>query len=383
MSKWILYFVVAVTLISCGAGRYSSVSNSEKQSLSKAVKSLEKNAADSAARKNVITLYTNATNRHLDQINLYETLSEAGKWEKILKEYQALNELSTIINSSSRASVLVNAPAYDAQINKVREQAAAAFYALGESLLDGSDKKSSRQAWDAYRRANDFIPGYMDVKQKIDAAYENSVLNVVINPVTDESYYYSSIGSNRFGNSFNNDYLQRNLVRDLGGDFSKNSLARFYTGRDARRNKIDVNWVIDLTWTRLDIPRPLSTNDSRVLSRRIEIGKDTSGRPVYQNVSATVYVTRQYFTATGELESRITDMATRNQVDVNRYVSQVDWQQEYASYTGDSRALDSHYLNLVANSRYQRLPDKEAILNELYEKIYPQVRSGIYNEVRR
>ena len=216
----------------------------------------------------------------------------------------------------------------------------------------------------------------------MEVAFQQSVLNVVINPVTDNSYYYSNMGTNRFGNSFNNDYLQRSLVRDLGGDFDKNALARFYTDRDADRANINVDWVVDLTWTDLDIPRPQTRRETINLSKQIEIGKDTSGRPVYQTVTAKVYMTRQYFTARGELECRITDAATRNNISLNRFNSQMDWKQDYATYSGDSRALDNVHLAMIRNTN-TRLPDKDDILNELYKKIYPQVKNSIYNKVRQ
>jgi NADPH-dependent 7-cyano-7-deazaguanine reductase QueF len=75
-------------------------------------------------------------------------------------------------------------------------------------------------------------------------------------------------------------------------------------------------------------------------------------------------------------------MDTRNNISLNRYSSQVDWEQEYATYTGDSRALDNRYLAMIQNTNRRRLPNKDEILNELYEKIYPQVKNYIYNKVR-
>lgn len=383
MIKYLSILFIAFTITSCGSSRHSISNTPEDNALSDAIKKMEKNSTGTATQNNLTNLYNAAINSHLDNIELYETLTEPDKWDKIIKEYNALQKLSNLVNGSDAASKLIQAPSYTAKIDLARENAAADYYNLGLQLLDESDKKSSRDALNAFKKSNSYISGYKDVNRQMDIAYENSVLNVVINPVTDNSYYYSNMGSNRFGNSFNNDYLQRNLVRDLGGDFSKKSLARFYTSRDADYADVDVDWVIDLTWTDLDIPQPYSRKSSENLSRQIEIGKDTSGRPVYQTVQATVYVTRQYFTARGQLELRITDARTRNNIELQRYSSQVDWEQNYATYTGDSRALSNRYLAMVQNSSIHRLPSKDEILSELYEKIYPQVKNGIYNEVRQ
>lgn len=213
----------------------------------------------------------------------------------------------------------------------------------------------------------------------MDLTWKKSVLNVVINPVTDQSAYYAQMTPNRFGNSFNSDLLQRTLVRDLGGDFSKGAPAKFFTDGEAYVARVDVDWLADITWTRLDIPYPLTQTSSVNRSKKIEIGKDTLDKPVYKTVEATLQITRRYFTAYGEIECRITDAHTRENIALDRYPSQIDWSQDYATYKGDSRALtDADWAminNLIA------IPTREAILMELYQKIYPRLKNGIYNLV--
>ena len=117
------------------------------------------------------------------------------------------------------------------------------------------------------------------------------------------------------------------------------------------------------------------------MSKQIATGKDTSGNVHYETVTATLYITKRYFTATGDLESRITDATTRNTIDTKRYTAQFNWEHEYATYKGDSRALSGNDLALL-NSRNFQIPNKQDILNELYQRIYPQVKNGIYNAVR-
>ena len=56
------------------------------------------------------------------------------------------------------------------------------------------------------------------------------------------------------------------------------------------------------------------------------------------------------------------------------------WEQETATYSGDSRALSQRDWDLV-NARYS-MPRKDEVLNELYRKIYPQVLNSIRNSVR-
>ena len=382
MKRYLYVTLLLFILSACGSSRNSAGNTAETNAFIAAIKALDKNSNDTSAQNALSTLYNQAARVHLDNIDVYQTLTEPDKWDKIIREYNALQTLTDRVNSSVEGRKIINPPSYVAKIDVARQNAAADYYASGLEYLNSGEKRQSRKALALFKKANSFVPNYQDVKRQMEVAFQQSVLNVVINPVTDNSYYYSNMGTNRFGNSFNNDYLQRSLVRDLGGDFDKNALARFYTDRDADRANINVDWVVDLTWTDLDIPRPQTRRETINLSKQIEIGKDTSGRPVYQTVTAKVYMTRQYFTARGELECRITDAATRNNISLNRFNSQMDWKQDYATYSGDSRALDNVHLAMIRNTN-TRLPDKDDILNELYKKIYPQVKNSIYNKVRQ
>ncbi len=373
--------LVLFLITSCSSTRNSIANTQQDIALLTAIKKLDKNPSDTNLRNNLSNLYKDASKIHLDNIEVYSTLMEADKWGKIIKEYQALQHLSEVINSSSNAKKLLNSSSYQADIDVVKEKAAADYYNIGLDYLNNNDKKSSRDAYYAFKQSQDFVPAYKDAKRQMDLAYQNSVLNVIVNPVTDNSYYYNNAGWNSFGNSFNNDYMQRSLVRDLGGDYTKNSFAKFYTDWDARRANIDPDVFVDLTWVNLDIPQPYSSQYTRSVSKQIEIGRDTSGHVSYQTVSATLNITKRYFTATGDLENRITDAVNRNTINTRRYTAQYNWQQEYATYRGDSRALSGNDLALLNNNNFQ-IPTKQDILNELYQRIYPQVKNGIYNSVR-
>jgi hypothetical protein len=76
------------------------------------------------------------------------------------------------------------------------------------------------------------------------------------------------------------------------------------------------------------------------------------------------------------MELTITDVTTGTSITSNRYSEQFTWQEEYATYTGDSRALDSNDLALINNNNYQT-PRKENILDRLSQKIYPQIKNRI------
>ena len=360
--------------ISCSSGNKASKTTADKDLFS-VIKKLDKNPSNIELKNRITDLYNNSAKSHLDKIEVYNTLTDADRWIKMVKEYEALKNLSEVIINSSAAK-LVNAPSYVSELQNAKQNGAEAYYNLGISNLDIGDKPSARIAYYAFRKADVFIPGYKDVRQKINIAYQNSIVKVIINTVRDNTFFYNSMGWNNYGNNYNNDYFQQSLVSDLGGSYNKTSPALFYTDWEARRENIQPDWVVDLTWQYLNIPQPMTNQYSRNISKQVETGRDTSGKVHYQTVSATLYIIKKYFTASGDMEVRITDVNTGRNITTNRYSEQFNWQEEYATYTGDSRAIGSNEYTLLNNNNYS-IPRNEDILNELSRRIYPQVKNRI------
>jgi hypothetical protein len=377
------YFYILVTasitlFVSCSSSKNAPKTTADKD-LFNALKKLDKNPSNTELKTRIADLYNSAAKSHLDKIEVYNSLTEADRWIKIVKEYEALKNLSEVIINSSAAKS-VNAPSYFSELQAAKQNGAEAYYNIGISNLDIGDKQSARNAYYAFRKANEFIPGYKDVREQLKIAYENSVVKVIINPVRDNTFFYNSMGWNNYGNNYNNDYFQRTLVSDLGGSYNKASPAQFYTDWEARRENIQPDWVVDLTWQSLTIPQPLTNQYSRNISKQVEKGRDTSGRVQYQTVTATLFITKKYFTASGDMELKITDVNTGKNITFNRYSDQFNWQEEYATYTGDSRALGSNEYALLNNNNY-RIPRNEDVVNELSRRIYPQVKNRIASVV--
>jgi hypothetical protein len=381
MMKQIIYLYLGAIFClsaSCGSSKTAQKTTEDKALLS-LIKKLEKDPSNTELKNTVTNLYNEAAKSHLDKIEVYQTLTEPDKWIKILREYEALNKLYQTI-ATSAASKLINAPPYTSEIESAKQNGAEVYYNIGIAEMEKDDKQSSRNAYYAFRKANELVPGYKDVRQQISIAYQNSIIKIVINPIRDNTFFYNSMGWNNYGNNYNNDYFQRSLVNDLGGNYNKNTPAQFYTDWEARRENIRPDWEVDLTWQYMNIPQPMSNQYSRNISRQIEKGRDTSGKIQYETVSATLYIVKKYFTASGDMELRITDVNTGRNITTNRYSDQFNWQEEYATYTGDSRALGGNEYALLNNSSY-RIPRNEDIVTELSRRIYPQIKNRIASVV--
>ena len=377
--KKILFAIAAILVfVSCKTSKdYLSRSQDDK-TLYDIVKQLNKHNDDANATLALPQVYTTVQQKHLKNIEKYNNSADLGRWDKIASAYKSLQSMYDAIDNSSAASGLIKAVNYEKEMAAVKETAAEDYYQTGLAYFEKNNREDARKAYTHFKKADNWVKDYKDAKAKMTDAFDNSIILVQINPVQDNSFFFNT-GWGNTGYNFSNEYFQQNLTRDLGGTYSSRYPAKFYTEWEARREAIKPDWVVDLVLRDIDIPRPISYTYSRNRSKQVEAGPDTSGKVIYQTVHATLNIERQSVTARGQMDVNITDVANHKSISYNSYSDTYNWQQEVATYSGDSRALTSSDWSMINNN--YNLPRKEDILNELYRYIYPQVKNKISNEV--
>jgi len=375
MKQLLLITATIFLFASCKTSKDYLSRGDEDKTLFDVVKILNKHSTDEAASKALPIVYAQVQQNHLKKINSYKNYKEITRWDKIIDEYSTLQKMYDVISSSGTASRLVNAPNYQNDIYDIKQQAAEDYYQLATTFLQSELRDDAKKAYNYFKKTDKYVSGYKDAKEKMDMAYQNAIINVVINPVQDNSFFFNT-GWGNYGYNYSNEYFQQTLIRELGGKYSSRYPAKFYSDWEARRDNVQPDWVVDLTLRNMDIPRPGSYTYSRNVNKQIESGRDTSGKTIYQTVYATINITKQSFTARGQMDVNITDAVSRKNISYNTYTDDYRWEQEYGSYSGDSRALSNYDWAIINNVNY-REPRKEDVLNELYRKIYPQVKNRI------
>ena len=315
--------------------------------------------------------------RHENAIAVYRQSNEERRWDKIIGELNALQNIYTSVTSTPGTSSLVQPKNYFQELLSAREEAAADYYNEGSALLQKEGRENSLQAYQAFKKADKYVKGYHDVETLLTESYERSVINVIINPIEDNNIFFS--GGNNWGNDFNyrsEDY-QQSLVRDLGGKTGNSNAVRFFTDRDAYRDRINADWVVDVNWRDIDPIRSTPYQYNRQASKNVQIGSDTSGKPVYKTVHATVYITQRSYTVRGDLNYRIADVQTKNDIDYGVIRDDVSWTESRATYSGDSRALSQEDWYMINNRNDFNNPSKGDVLNSLMRKMYPDLKRRI------
>lgn len=376
--KNILYLLLLVFLLgSCSSSKSYLERSNEEKALVDAVKKLSKSPNDAEAKAAVPVLYKSIEQTHLNKIASYKTSKDAERWNSILNSYQELQlAYETVINNTA-AFKLVNPTNYSAEILETKEAAALDYYQLGQLYQAKAGRDHAKKAYQFFKKSDKYMPGFKDAAAQMNQAYENSVVDVIINPVEDNSYFFNSNWGNS-GYHYSNEYFQQTLLRELQNENnSSRYAARFYSEWQARRDQVDPEWVVDLRLRNLQVPYPHHYQYNRRVSNKIQVGTDTSGNPVFQQVYANLKITRSSFTAQAELEVNIRDVVNKKNISNRIFRDDYRWQEEYATYSGDSRALSSEDWYLVNNRNRNNTPRKEDVLNELYRKIYPQVKNNI------
>jgi hypothetical protein len=378
----LLIFLTSFVFAGCKSSKNYLQRSDEDKALQDAVKRLAKDSEDHEAREAIPILYRNISGVRLARIRSYQSGNESGKWDKIISEYNQLQSAYNSIINSPAAFRLITPENYSTQLLETKELAAEATYKSAQNYFTQPGRDNAKKAYNAFKKTNQYIPNYKDATAKMNEAYENAIVDVVINPVQDNSFFNNNGWGNSWSN-YSNDYFQRALVRDLDYNNGNNTryAARFYSDWEVRNKNINPDWEVNLLLRNMDIPIPQRFSQRYNRSASVEVGKDTSGRPIYQNVTATVNITRYSFTAYANMDVQIKDLATRHNISTRSFREDYRWEEERGTYSGDSRALSARDWDAINNNNF-REPRREQVVEELYRQLYNQILSHIRYSVQ-
>ena len=157
-------FLTAVILASCSSSKKFHASVSEDKPLFAAINELSKRPNNSKAQKDLQDFYKYSIERHETAIATYRRSEDEKRWDKIINELNALQNIYTSITSTPGTSSLVEPKNYTQEIQNARDHAAADYYAEGTSLLEQDGRDNSLRAYQAFKKADKYVKGYREVE---------------------------------------------------------------------------------------------------------------------------------------------------------------------------------------------------------------------------
>lgn len=367
------YFIyLSILIVGCTTGKNALQKGNYDESVFKAVDRLKSSPKNAEAMQVLATAFNFAVKDHLRSIDEAKLSSDLLRWETVLAHYQKINQLSDEINSSPVAQSLVpNAPKYMQEVEDSKYKAAEVRYALAINQMNENNRVSAKKAYYNFEKAQYFYPNYKDVKNKINDAYWAAIVKVVVQSVKVNSSYYQ----------LSNQYFQ-DQVNQFIGNYQQNKFVVFYAEQQANAQKITPDQILRLSFDDFIVGQTYVKEKVEKMKRdSVLIGESRANGKVYATVTATLTVFDKQVSSSGLLAMTIVDYQTNKIIRQQRLPGTFVWQDSWASYKGDDRALTNQQLQMT--KRRELLPPAPATLFvEFTKPIYAQLVdeiSSFYN----
>lgn len=396
-----LILAAAVFLYSCKTASKAFEKGDYEDAVALAVKKLQKNGNDATTRALLQDAYTRAVAEHESLIRSYANSNSDTKFEKIYNEYRKLQNLYEAIQRSPEASKAVGATSYASYVQTFREKTGDVYFQRGLTLMQQGDRNSFRRAYNELKTAYRYKAD-TEVKQKLDEAYEGAVVRVLL--LTDNNIYNNGFGASGYSGNYGGGYgygngysdynttyqirqFQEDLVRNLRYQ-SNSEFVQFVNEWETRNGTAKPDEIIEMNLGRLDMGRSYDETNYRDVSKQIVtrtiVYKPDSVVNEYATVHARVNTTRRHFVSFGDLHITARDGNGKYLwSDVIR--GEQRFVKEFASFTGDERALSANDRALIQNSQNNAYNNggRDEIFRELLRQIEYEAANRFRNYYSR
>ncbi len=358
------YFVFAALLFAaCSTGKNALDKGNYDVSVFKAIGRLKNAPTNKEAQYVLQVAYDLAIKEHKRGIEEAKLSSDRLKWEEILAHYQKINQLSDEVNDAPAAMNIIHNPIkYLTEVEESKYNAASGRYNLGLSQLSDNNYISAKNAYYNFEKAQYFYPNYKDVQSKLDEAYWAAVIKVVVKPVELNSNYYQ----------LSNQYFQ-DQVNQFMANYQQNKFVIFYSEQQAAIQKIVPNQVLRLSFDDFVVGQTYVKEKVEKLKKDSVLISDTRANgKVYGSVYATLSIFNKKVASTGVLDLTISDWQTGKIINRKKIQGTYIWQDQWASYRGDDRALTRQ--DFAMTRKREVLPPAPRLLFvEFTKPIYAQL----------
>jgi hypothetical protein len=369
----LLLIFIGSIVISCTSSKTLYEKGNYYEAVMRSVEKLRKNPNNKKEREALVNAYPQAVNSFMDQLENDDQANKAFKFTNAVYIYERLNKMYESIQRSPGAQdVIQNPKKYYKTLDKIKPDAAEEQYAAGMQQLEFYNRENSKQAYYYFLQADKFIPGYKYVGEKIDEAYQRSILHVVANlkPIQSRTY---ELSADVFYKQVNNTLKQ----------IENNEFIRFYTPEQAKSNNLqNPDQILEINFEDFVVgeTHTLETRE-KMEQDSVNIGEITldSGRKkeVIGSVSAEVVIYKMDMVSRGIVNLSISKNGLENKdLAYQDFPGEFVWFHEWGNFNGDERALTVHQLELCKN-RPVNPPPPQQLFVEFTKPIHQQLHGRL------
>lgn len=363
--------IAGTVLLSCSTGKKAYQQGNYSEAVLQSVQRLRENPDSKKSMETLDQAYPLAISTFKQEIDQLLASHDPFKYAGVTDRYETMNRMADEIRHCPAALKVIRNPEYFAeQVAAARQKAAPEAYQAGIELLKQGTRPAARDAYNQFLNADRYVPGYLDVKQKIEQAKFDATLKVLVEQVPVPGRY--KISSDFF-------YDQVYTLLDKS---SRQEFVEFYDAAAARQlpyvdeillMEFD-DFVVGSTYDK-DTEKEVTSQDS------VKIGTATvSGQKVdvFDRVKAKLFIHRREVVSTGILVVQIVEARTNKPKITQKFPGTFTWFSEWASFNGDSRALTAQQHEMCKRKPAMPPPPQDLFL-EFTKPIYEQLKGFLRN----
>jgi tetratricopeptide (TPR) repeat protein len=368
---------VTVLLFSCKSAKKMYEKGNYDEAVELAAKKLQKKPNDATTLDILQNAYRFAVDDHESRIRNNAASNNDLRSEWTYNEYLSLQRLYEAIRRSPAVFDIVRPTDYSSYIATYKEEASDVRYDRGLALMETNTKPNFKLAYFEFQQSLALKPGDLAAKQKMDEAYAGAVTNVIVLPVVQPGFHYSSYDQGLA----NFDY---NMLRYLNNS-TGNIFVRYYAPAEANSLNIRTDQIVEMRFSGLDIDRYQDNKTVRQVSKEVVV-KETVIKPdsivkEYATVRAKITTTRRTMQADGLLQVTVRDHNSQ-WLWSTTYTGGYNWSAEFSTYNGDSRALTEEDKKLI-NRKEDFPPSNDEIAGIIINEIRSKTECGVKDYFNR
>ena len=376
MNKFYLLPLLALlVLFGCKSASKAYESGDYQSAIGRSLKKLQKDPYDYEAQDVLKKAYTYAVSKHQDEIRILSNSSSENRYQQIYYQYSTLQGLYRDIRNIPSADKAVKPTDYSSHLETYKGKIADMHVAKGDTWMKEGSRRGAREAYSQYRQALDHRPESMEIKNKMEDAYEAAVVDVLLLPT---NTYTGNINSYEVRN------FQTRIISQLANS-SSYQFIRYFSEADLKSKKIKPTETVELQLSHLDIGRAFDESSTREVSKEV-VTKETVYKPdsvVKQTstVKARIITTKRTVVSMGDVV--LTARDSMGKVVWTEVVKgEHRWETKFATYNGDERALSDTDINLV-NTKEKKAPEESTVVNEVLRQLGSNLSSRLQNHYTR
>ena len=349
MSKYSASFFILtiIFMVGCSSPKNQFEKGNYEKAVTLSIKKLRKKPSNQKQQSILKAAYGYAVQVSAQKITQYQQSTDRFKWDKIIGQYQQMQKLYTELLICPGCLSVITPVDYQTELNEALLQGAQVHVEEGLAALKTNTKEGGRKAYNHFAQAKAYRSDYANIDEYLLQAKQlgTEIIGISRIPVASKGLEINS--------AF---FLQQltQALNDLNYRFAEfYPLDYFVQNPDANGNKPPApDQIIDLSFDDYYIGQTyLKETRETVVRDSVKVGSvtDSLGKkiPVYGKVEAELQLFDKTLESGGLLNIAIIQPSTNAVLFQQKIPSTYVWENHWATYQGDKRALTKEELKLT------------------------------------